>query len=203
VDTLNKEMPELLDRAGDTFARLDDLAERLDWLIATGQEALDGPGGARDALAYAGDAARELDLRLPAVIDDTEDLIGRTKAAVDEARGSLDRLERELTATTGRARSLMGKAESVLAGVDAGQLNADLHSLSVEMTDTVQETRRTLAGILAQATEVLARVGELAAAVKEGKGTLGALLMDRELYDDIRELVLDLKSNPWKVLWKP
>ena len=38
--------------------------------------------------------------------------------------------------------------------------------------------------------------------VKAGKGTVGALVMDEALYDDLQELVRDLKHNPWKFLWK-
>ncbi|HEX6766400.1 MAG TPA: MlaD family protein [Polyangiaceae bacterium] len=38
--------------------------------------------------------------------------------------------------------------------------------------------------------------------VKKGQGTAGQLMMDEALYDDISELVRDLKHNPWKLLWK-
>jgi len=38
--------------------------------------------------------------------------------------------------------------------------------------------------------------------IKQGKGTAGALLADEALYDDISELVRDLKHNPWKIMWK-
>jgi phospholipid/cholesterol/gamma-HCH transport system substrate-binding protein len=38
--------------------------------------------------------------------------------------------------------------------------------------------------------------------VKKGQGTAGQLVMDEALYDDISELVRDLKHNPWKLLWK-
>jgi phospholipid/cholesterol/gamma-HCH transport system substrate-binding protein len=38
--------------------------------------------------------------------------------------------------------------------------------------------------------------------VKQGQGTAGALLRDEALYDDLSELVRDLKHNPWKLLWK-
>jgi phospholipid/cholesterol/gamma-HCH transport system substrate-binding protein len=38
--------------------------------------------------------------------------------------------------------------------------------------------------------------------VKKGKGTVGAMLMDDALYDDLQTLVRDLKRNPWKFLWK-
>ncbi|MFB6264572.1 MAG: MlaD family protein [Bradymonadaceae bacterium] len=38
--------------------------------------------------------------------------------------------------------------------------------------------------------------------LKKGKGTVGQLLEDRELYDDMRELLRILKRHPWKILWK-
>jgi phospholipid/cholesterol/gamma-HCH transport system substrate-binding protein len=42
----------------------------------------------------------------------------------------------------------------------------------------------------------------LMARVKQGQGTAGALLADEALYDDLSELVRDLKHNPWKIMWK-
>ncbi len=38
--------------------------------------------------------------------------------------------------------------------------------------------------------------------VRKGKGTAGALVMDREVYEDLRELIKDLRRNPWKFFWK-
>lgn len=38
--------------------------------------------------------------------------------------------------------------------------------------------------------------------VKAGKGTVGALVMDEAVYDDLQELIRDLKHNPWKFFWK-
>jgi len=38
--------------------------------------------------------------------------------------------------------------------------------------------------------------------VKSGKGTVGALIMDEAVYDDLQELIRDLKHNPWKFFWK-
>ena len=43
---------------------------------------------------------------------------------------------------------------------------------------------------------------ELIRRVKQGQGTAGALLRDEALYDDLSELVRDLKHNPWKLMWK-
>ena len=38
--------------------------------------------------------------------------------------------------------------------------------------------------------------------VRAGRGTVGALLMDEEIYDDLQEMVRDLKHNPWKFFWR-
>lgn len=43
---------------------------------------------------------------------------------------------------------------------------------------------------------------EIARHVKQGKGTVGAFVMDEALYDDVEELVRDLKHNPWKLFWR-
>ena len=42
----------------------------------------------------------------------------------------------------------------------------------------------------------------IVAQVRRGRGTAGALVMDREIYEDIKEMVRDLKRNPWKFFWK-
>jgi phospholipid/cholesterol/gamma-HCH transport system substrate-binding protein len=38
--------------------------------------------------------------------------------------------------------------------------------------------------------------------LRNGKGTAGSLLSRDELYSDLRELIRDLKRNPWKLFWK-
>jgi phospholipid/cholesterol/gamma-HCH transport system substrate-binding protein len=43
---------------------------------------------------------------------------------------------------------------------------------------------------------------EILSHVKRGKGTVGAVVMDEQLYDDLQELVRDLKHNPWKFFWR-
>jgi phospholipid/cholesterol/gamma-HCH transport system substrate-binding protein len=38
--------------------------------------------------------------------------------------------------------------------------------------------------------------------LRKGKGTAGALIAREELYADLREMLRDLKRNPWKFFWK-
>jgi phospholipid/cholesterol/gamma-HCH transport system substrate-binding protein len=42
----------------------------------------------------------------------------------------------------------------------------------------------------------------LVAHVRRGEGTVGALVMDEAVYDDLQEMLRDLKHNPWKFFWR-
>lgn len=42
----------------------------------------------------------------------------------------------------------------------------------------------------------------MVAQMRRGRGTVGALLMDEQLFDDLQEMVRDLKHNPWKFFWR-
>ena len=38
--------------------------------------------------------------------------------------------------------------------------------------------------------------------LRGGKGTAGSLLVRDDVYSDLREMIRDLKRNPWKLFWK-
>jgi phospholipid/cholesterol/gamma-HCH transport system substrate-binding protein len=48
----------------------------------------------------------------------------------------------------------------------------------------------------------LADAKQIVGHMKRGEGTVGALLMDEEIYDDVQEMLRDLKHNPWKLFWR-
>jgi len=65
--------------------------------------------------------------------------------------------------------------------------------------------RKLLDRALALGDRVYAMAGEagkLLTRLGQGKGSVGAFLVKDEIYDDIKELVRDLKRNPWKFLWR-
>jgi phospholipid/cholesterol/gamma-HCH transport system substrate-binding protein len=64
-----------------------------------------------------------------------------------------------------------------------------------QMLDDLSVVTGRAKGMTADAAEILAHV-------KRGKGTVGAVVMDEQLYDDLQELVRDLKHNPWKFFWR-
>lgn len=55
------------------------------------------------------------------------------------------------------------------------------------------------------ATDLKEAVGELELAIERlnnEEGTMGKLFYDDRLYNDLAELVADIKQHPWKLLWK-
>lgn len=38
--------------------------------------------------------------------------------------------------------------------------------------------------------------------MRRGEGTVGALLADEEIYDDLKELLRELKTHPWRFFWR-
>jgi phospholipid/cholesterol/gamma-HCH transport system substrate-binding protein len=50
--------------------------------------------------------------------------------------------------------------------------------------------------------EAVGAAANILTGLNEGKGTAGRILVKDDLYADIKEMVLNLKRNPWKLIWK-
>jgi phospholipid/cholesterol/gamma-HCH transport system substrate-binding protein len=90
---------------------------------------------------------------------------------------------------------------------DSRVVLGDAKRLSQALTKEEQLARydaatRDLAAAAKGARTLASDAQQMVTRVKNGEGTAGALLADEALYDDISELVRDLKHNPWKILWK-
>jgi phospholipid/cholesterol/gamma-HCH transport system substrate-binding protein len=71
-----------------------------------------------------------------------------------------------------------------------------------EQLDTIRAASRETRALLGSAGRMAADAETILGKVKSGRGTAGALVMDETLYDDLQELIRDLKRNPWKLIWK-
>jgi phospholipid/cholesterol/gamma-HCH transport system substrate-binding protein len=73
---------------------------------------------------------------------------------------------------------------------------------SEEETRRMKKTLADVAEIAAKAKVATADAQSIIAHVKKGDGTVGNLVMSEQLYDDVQEMVRDVKHNPWKFFWK-
>jgi phospholipid/cholesterol/gamma-HCH transport system substrate-binding protein len=90
---------------------------------------------------------------------------------------------------------------------DSKEALANLNRLSATVGDPAQQeqikkTINEVAQLAARANQAAADAQAIVSHIKQGKGTVGALVMDEEIYDDMQEMVRDLKHNPWKFLWR-
>ncbi len=66
-----------------------------------------------------------------------------------------------------------------------------LKSTFASSSDAMDELKR----LLAQSNEIMERV-------RKGEGTIGKLLMEEEIYKDVKETVADVKAHPWKLFFR-
>jgi phospholipid/cholesterol/gamma-HCH transport system substrate-binding protein len=90
---------------------------------------------------------------------------------------------------------------------DARGLMNDLSRISAALGSEPQLARyeqitRQAQQLTTDASSAAADARLLMAHVKAGKGTVGAMLSDEAVYDDLQELLRDLKNNPWKLFWR-
>jgi len=106
-------------------------------------------------------------------------IVTETQGAVTDARLLLKNVD-------GQVKSVGDQVKGVLTTADA----------------TLSDGRKEVVATLQKVNEIIADVKHVAGQIRRGEGTVGALLMDREMFDDARELMKDIKRHPWKVLWK-
>lgn len=109
------------------------------------------------------------------------------------ARNLTETLER-------RAPVILNKGEVTLD--HASSLAQNLDELTTERRPQIERTldnvERVTTNLDATTTDVRGMVQD----VKDGKGSVGALLKDEEIYDDLKETLRELKRRPWKIIWK-
>jgi len=170
----------------DTRKTVSQLSEKSGKLLDTAQGTLEEytPGKGKT-----GDAIHETMTHSAHIAKTVDDSIG-DGAALKSIMADLVLVARTIrtfvTQFSGRAAVLVGKVESVVG----------------ETEGLVKESRIEVKQVSAQVRKVLEGLTVLMDAAQNGEGTIGALLQDREMYDDIREMMKDLKRHPWKFLWK-
>lgn len=113
--------------------------------------------------------------------------IGR---AVDNANQLLSSADQTLRELTPEAKALV---------VDARRVTGLLTEERVDRTLDVADRAVAVGG---EAEKLIHNLNEMLLYVRRGKGTVGALLVREEIYADLREMIRDLKRNPWKFFWK-
>lgn len=115
------------------------------------------------------------------------------------------------------------KMDRIINNVDtvSSRLAADTPGMMADARETLKNTRRFSESVASeeQAAKIKKVIDDTSVLVgkangmagdaqyivtqmRKGRGSVGALLMDEQLFDDLQEMVRDLKHNPWKFFWR-
>jgi len=89
--------------------------------------------------------------------------------------------------------------EAVALMTDARRVTGVITEDRVERAIAVADKA---AGAVQKAGGLIDNVDGMVTDLRAGKGTAGALLAKDDVYVDLREMIRDLKRNPWKLFWK-
>ena len=103
------------------------------------------------------------------------------------SREKIDKMLDDLSKSSAAAPELMASAQKLSTNLNGliGALNKK------DVTETLKNMK-----------ETMKTMNELTQNIQNGKGTVGVLLKDDQMADDIKSLVEELKAHPWKLLWK-
>lgn len=169
---------------------------------------------------------------IPRLIDSLGKLTERIDQALQQNPQAIGDLLANLSATAKELHGLAAHANASFApGGDGAKLLSDAAaSARVLRTDLPGLTRdakislRGLAAVTSQLTpedgeklkqaiahyseagdhldQIAARADKILAEIDAGQGSLGGLLKDPKIYQDVKDLVAELKKHPWRILWK-
>jgi len=207
--------------AGSTVRGLD--PPRLDMLIAEMYELLHSTvSGLRENKAEIGEAFEGLRKTLKG----SGEFMDRNKDRLDHIAQNVEKITVDTDDTIRGAKAKFvenPQVDRILASADkvSGDAARDLPPLLADARHTMANAKRAtdaigdvkqaaklkqaiddVAEITGKAKAVTADAQTILSHVKRGKGTVGAVVMDEQLYDDLQELVRDLKHNPWKFFWR-
>jgi phospholipid/cholesterol/gamma-HCH transport system substrate-binding protein len=200
---------------GTDAPRLDLVAQQLSAFLDVASGALaDDPEGLRKLAANVSRLTSTLDTVLSENRGDLRMITGELSAAARDMR-TLAKLARETMQAGGTGAQLLGDAAETVALVKrelpgiSGTATKTLNGMSMMMGDLDAKDGQRVKLALERYTsagekleQIALRADRLLARIEAGEGTVGALQKDKQVYEDIRGLLSDLRKHPWKVLWK-
>ncbi len=187
--------------------QLASMLNTLGGLLGTDEQAGELQTALTSLLTTAASVVGEHREELGQAVSDVAQAAGELRAVLAEVRAAIadGRLQTVVKDAQSTGQLLAEQLPSVLA--QAKESLATLDALGANAKKAMDPDK--LAQLLADAQaaahnfEAASRdARQLAGALARGEGTVGGLLQDPQIYDDTKELLRDLKHNPWKLFWR-
>lgn len=146
--------------------------------------------------------------KLDRLVDNVEALSMQANEAVTAARANYvdnPRIHRIISNVEASSAAMEKDLGPLLS--DSRSLVRNLNHLSEAMGSEAQVQRyeqitKDAVAVAAGARQAVADAKSITGRVKAGQGSLGAIVMDEAVYDDLQEFLRDIKHNPWKLFWR-
>lgn len=133
---------------------------------------------------------------------------------VESATGEFDTLGRSLNRGVGDGgdiRQIIDNVEEVtdVAAREAEPMLTSIRSAAASadriLTENEDQIANTIDNVEVISTDLSGASGDVRTIVRrieQGEGSIGRLLRDEEIFEDMREFVRELKRRPWRIIWK-
>ncbi|HEY3452351.1 MAG TPA: MlaD family protein [Myxococcales bacterium] len=194
--------------------RMDLLMSKLDAFVTGATQVLGSGDDAKSVVSKVTSLAEKADQTLdearPQVLAAVQDLseaakelkgLAHTASGMLAERGSGRVMIEDLAAVSAQLRKdVPGITERAQKAADGAAAVAG--AFTAEDGQKLKEALARYEKAGAQLNDVAAKAEKLLTRIEAGEGTIGGMVKDPAVYDDLKTLVTDLKKHPWKVLWK-
>lgn len=145
--------------------------------------------------------------RLGQVADSVKFLLGDP-----DVTGSFGELMKNFSQLSGRLDQLVKSNERQIdrgikdissAASTINRFSSDIEAITKNLDKLLSEKNvNDLDKSVSNIKDVAQRLDKQIAQIEAGKGTLGTLINDEKMAEDLKAVIKDIKENPWKLLWK-
>ena len=115
---------------------------------------------------------------------------GKAAVLIDDVSVTAKQLKTDVPVLTKEAQAVLGGAAKV-AGQFTEEDGKQLRAAALKYAALSEK----LDGMATRADRIFKKL-------EAGEGTMGAMIQDKQVYDDLKNLLADLRKHPWKMLWK-
>ena len=201
------ELVERLNRRGENPIRLDDminniadLAGNIDERVVENREEIDSVISNIDSIIGEIEGEKE---RIPVIMANVEGATGEFNslgASLNRAVGDGGRIRRTLENVESITEVAEREAEPMLVSIREAAQTADriLEDNEEQIGTSIDNVEEITENVVVVSEDVR----DMVARIHNGEGSIGRLLQDEEIFDDVREFVRELKRRPWRIIWK-
>ena len=117
----------------------------------------------------------------------------------------IDNVDSVSTRVAAETPALLADTRVVLADGKVAVANTRRFTDSIANEEQAAKIKKVVddtSTLLSKANATASDAQYMVSQMRKGRGSVGALLMDEQLFDDLQEMVRDLKHNPWKFFWR-